>query len=118
MRKHQHEPINTMAIAHPITNQREIENIPSTMKAAVYRGVNDVRLEEVPVPAIGPGEILVRVHTCGICGTDLKKIATGSHSAPRIFGHETAGVVAKVGEGVGEFATGERVVVFHHIPCG
>ena len=72
------------------------------MQAAVYRGVNDVRLETVPVPQIGAGEILVRVHTCGICGTDLKKIATGSHSAPRIFGHETAGVVAAVGEGVTE----------------
>jgi L-iditol 2-dehydrogenase len=91
--------------------------IPSTMSAAVYRGVNDVRLEEVSVPEIGPGEILVRVHTCGICGTDLKKIATGSHSAPRIFGHETAGVVAKIGTGVGKFSVGERVVVFHHIPC-
>ena len=88
------------------------------MWAAVYRGVNDVRLEEVPVPEVGAGEILVRVHTCGICGTDLKKIATGSHSAPRIFGHETAGIVAKVGEGVRKFSVGERVVVFHHIPCG
>jgi L-iditol 2-dehydrogenase len=88
------------------------------MKAAVYRGVNDVRLEQVPVPEIGVGEILVRVHTCGICGTDLKKIATGSHLAPRIFGHETSGVVAKVGEGVRKFAVGDRVVVFHHIPCG
>jgi len=88
------------------------------MKAAVYRGVNEVRLEEVPVPEIGAGEILVRVHTCGICGTDLKKIATGSHSAPRIFGHETSGVVARVGEGVSKFDTGDRVVVFHHIPCG
>ncbi len=91
--------------------------IPATMRAAVYRGMNDVRLEEVPVPEIGRGEILVRVHTCGICGTDLKKIATGSHSAPRIFGHETAGVVAKVGEGVHKFSVGDRVVVFHHIPC-
>jgi L-iditol 2-dehydrogenase len=91
--------------------------IPSVMSAAVYHGVNDVRLERVPVPAIGPGEILLRVHTCGICGTDLKKIASGSHSAPRIFGHETAGVVAKVGEGVRKFNIGERVVVFHHIPC-
>ncbi len=72
--------------------------IPATMQAAVYRGVNDVRLETVPVPQIGPGEILVRVHTCGICGTDLKKIATGSHSAPRIFGHETTGVVAALGD--------------------
>ena len=106
-----------MAIARPLVVENEIHAIPSTMKAAVYRGVNDVRLEEVPVPAIGPGEILVRVHTCGICGTDLKKIATGSHSAPRIFGHETSGVVAKVGKGVREFAAGDRVVVFHHIPC-
>ena len=84
----------------------------------MYHGVNDVRLEEVPVPEVGPGEILVRVHTCGICGTDLKKISMGSHSAPRIFGHETSGVVAKVGEGVHKFSVGERVVVFHHIPCG
>jgi len=91
--------------------------IPSVMKAAVYRGINDVRLEEVPVPEVGRGEILVRVHTCGICGTDLKKISTGSHSAPRIFGHETSGVVARVGEGVRKFRVGDRVVVFHHIPC-
>jgi len=92
--------------------------IPSTMRAAVYRGVNDVRLETVPVPKIGPGELLVRVHTCGICGTDLKKIATGSHSAPRIFGHETAGVVAAVGDNVTGYRVGDRVMVFHHIPCG
>jgi len=88
------------------------------MLAAVYRGVNDVRMETVPVPQIGPGELLVRVVTCGICGTDLKKISTGSHSAPRIFGHETSGTVAAVGKGVQEFAPGDRVVVFHHIPCG
>ncbi len=92
--------------------------IPTTMLAAVYRGKDDVRLETVPVPAIGPGELLVRVHTCGICGTDLKKIATGSHSAPRIFGHETSGMVAAVGEGVEKFRAGDRVMVFHHIPCG
>ncbi len=94
------------------------DHIPSIMRATVYRGVNDVRMEEVPVPEIGAGEILVRVHTCGICGTDLKKIATGSHSSPRIFGHETSGVVARVGEGVSKFHIGDRVVVFHHIPCG
>src|SRR5258707_7749753 len=74
--------------------------IAATMQAAVYRGVDDVRIETVPVPSIAAGEILVRVHTCGICGTDLKKIATGSHSAPRIFGHETAGTVAQAGDGV------------------
>jgi len=92
--------------------------IPATMSAAVYRGVNDIRLETVPVPRIGPGELLLRVHTCGICGTDLKKIATGSHSAPRIFGHETTGVIAAVGADVTEFHIGDRVMAFHHIPCG
>ena len=94
------------------------QKIPATMRAAVYRGVNDIRVETVPVPAIGPGELLVKVATCGICGTDLKKIHTGSHSAPRIFGHEMAGTVVQVGEGVSRFAIGDRVMVFHHVPCG
>ena len=106
-----------MSIAGQIAIEHRSQSIPATMRAAVYRGVNDVRLETVPVPAIGPGELLVRVHTCGVCGTDLKKIATGSHSAPRIFGHETSGVVAAVGEGVTKFNPGDRVIVFHHIPC-
>jgi L-iditol 2-dehydrogenase len=107
-----------MAIAQQLTSKHIPEKIPSTMLAAVYRGVNDVRLETVPVPEIGPGEILIKVHTCGICGTDLKKIGTGSHSAPRIFGHETSGTVAAVGAKVTQFAPGDRVMVFHHIPCG
>jgi L-iditol 2-dehydrogenase len=88
------------------------------MHAAVYHGVNDVRIESVPVPGIGAGEVLIQVHSCGICGTDLKKIHTGSHSAPRIFGHETVGTIAAVGVGTESFAVGDRVVVFHHIPCG
>jgi L-iditol 2-dehydrogenase len=92
--------------------------LPATMQAVVYRGVNDVRIETVPVPPIGAGEVLIRVHSCGICGTDLKKIHTGSHSAPRIFGHETVGTIAAVGGGVEAFAVGDRVAVFHHIPCG
>jgi L-iditol 2-dehydrogenase len=104
-----------MAIAQQLTSKQIPEKIPSTMLAAVYRGVNDVRLENVPVPEIGPGEILVKVHTCGICGTDLKKIATGSHSAPRIFGHETSGTVAASNSA--QFSPGDRVMVFHHIPC-
>src|SRR5215831_4228464 len=106
-----------MAIAQQFRGPAGGYLIPKTMMAAVYRGTNDVRLESVPVPEIRRGEILVRVHSCGICGTDLKKIATGSHSAPRIFGHETAGEVAAIGEGVSEFSPGDRVVVFHHIPC-
>ncbi|MFZ0303906.1 MAG: zinc-dependent dehydrogenase [Terracidiphilus sp.] len=92
--------------------------IPSTMRAVVYRGINDMRIETVPVPRIGPGELLVKIATCGICGTDLKKIHMGSHSAPRIFGHEMAGTVAAVGEGVTRFAVGDRVMSFHHVPCG
>ena len=92
--------------------------VPSTMRAAVYRGVNDVRVETIPVPEIGPGEVLVRIHTCGICGTDLKKIHTGSHSSPRVFGHEMAGTIAAVGEGVAGFEVGDRVMAYHHIPCG
>jgi L-iditol 2-dehydrogenase len=91
---------------------------PSTMRAVVYRGINDMRIETVPVPRIGAGELLIRIATCGICGTDLKKIHMGSHSAPRIFGHEMAGTVAQVGEGVTGFAVGDRVMSFHHVPCG
>ncbi|MBO0910378.1 MAG: alcohol dehydrogenase catalytic domain-containing protein, partial [Acidobacteria bacterium] len=92
--------------------------VPQGMLAAVYRGKGAVRVETLPVPEIGPGEILIQVHTCGICGTDLKKIATGSHSAPRIFGHETSGTIVRVGQGVRKFAPGDRVMAFHHIPCG
>ena len=99
------------------TSLSEIE-LPATMRAAVYRGVNDVRMETVPVPTIGQGELLVQIATCGICGTDLKKIHMGSHSAPRIFGHEMAGTVVRVGAGVQDFKLGDRVVVFHHVPCG
>ena len=94
------------------------EKIPSTMRAVVYRGIDDMRLENVPVPRVGPGELLIKIATCGICGTDLKKIHKGSHSAPRIFGHEIAGVVAEVGAGVTSFAVGDRVMSFHHVPCG
>jgi len=106
-----------MAIAGQYALETNARPIPATMQAAVYRGVDDIRLETVPVPKIAPGEMLVRVHSCGVCGTDLKKISTGSHSAPRIFGHETSGVVAAVGEGVQNYSPGDRVMIFHHIPC-
>jgi L-iditol 2-dehydrogenase len=88
------------------------------MRAAVYRGVNDVGVETIPVPEIGSGEVLVKIHTCGICGTDLKKIHTGSHDAPRVFGHEMSGTIVRAGEGVSGFAVGDRVMAYHHIPCG
>src|ERR1700752_618059 len=105
-----------MVTAGQISIQTPPHPIPATIRAAVYRGVNDVRLETVPIPKIGPGEMLVRVHSCGVCGTDLKKISTGSHSAPRIFGHETSGAVAAVGEGGQNSRPGDRVTVVHIIP--
>ncbi len=107
-----------MSVSFVERDEETVVSIPATMRAAVYRGVDDVRIETVPVPEIGPGELLLRIDTCGVCGTDLKKIHTGSHSAPRIFGHEMAGTVVKVGEGVAEFAVGDRVMAYHHIPCG
>src|SRR5438552_1818245 len=107
-----------MPVVTQTARQPRSRALPATMQAAVYRGKNDVRLETVPVPEIAAGELLLRIHTCGICGTDLKKISTGSHSAPRIFGHEIAGQVVAVGEGVREYKVGDRVMAFHHIPCG
>ena len=94
------------------------EAIPRSMRAAVYLGGGRVAVERVETPAIGPGEILVRVESCGICHTDLKKIEHDLLTPPRIYGHETAGVVAAAGELVTRYAPGDRVVIFHHIPCG
>ena len=73
------------------------------MQAAVYTGDSTVSVEQVPTPAIGRGEILIRVESCGICHTDLKKIEYNLLPPPRIYGHETAGVVAAVGAGVADF---------------
>ena len=100
----------------PICNF-DVSAIPETMHAAVYRGQSMVDVEEIPTPAIAPGEILIRVEACGICHTDLKKIEHNLLAPPRIFGHETAGFVAAVGAGVTRFKPGDRVVAFHHIPC-
>ena len=92
--------------------------VPSTMRAAVYRGKAKVVVETVPVPAIGAGEVLIRVASCGICGTDLKKIEHGFVAAPQIFGHEVSGTVVAIGVGVKEWKLGDRVMSFHHVPCG
>jgi L-iditol 2-dehydrogenase len=70
------------------------------------------------VPEIGSGEMLVRVEVCGVCGTDIKKIRKGLVPPPRIFGHEIAGTVTRLGRDVSRFREGERVVLHHHIPCG
>jgi L-iditol 2-dehydrogenase len=90
---------------------------PATMRAAVYTGSATVAVQEVPTPEIGAGELLIRVESCGICHTDLKKIEYNLLAPPRIYGHETAGVVAAAGRGVRGFSPGDRVIAFHHIPC-
>jgi L-iditol 2-dehydrogenase len=96
--------------------------IPKTMRAAVYRGPNNLRLETVPVPRIGRNELLVKVAVCGVCPTDIKKIQYGTVPPPRIFGHETAGTIVKIGGGgasvpASRFKIGDRVALHHHIPC-
>lgn len=88
------------------------------MRAAVYRGAGRVEVETVERPQIGPGELLIRVAACGICGTDIKKIQHGFVEPPQIFGHEIAGTVVETGAGMRKFKAGDRVISFHHIPCG
>ena len=87
------------------------------MRAAVYRGANDLRIETVPVPRIRPDEMLVKVAACGVCPTDIKKIQHGTVAPPRIFGHETAGTIVRVGKRVSRFRVGDRVALHHHVPC-
>jgi L-iditol 2-dehydrogenase len=94
-----------------------VVTIPKTMRAVVYRGANDLRVELIPVPRIGAGEILVKVAVCGVCPTDIKKIQYGTVSPPRVFGHETAGTVVKIGAMVRRFKVGDRVALHHHVPC-
>jgi L-iditol 2-dehydrogenase len=98
--------------------------VPEMMKAIVYRGPNDLRLESIPVPQVRSGELLVKVAVCGVCPTDIKKIRYGTVPPPRVFGHETAGVIVKVGKTVrrttgqgGDFRVGDRVSLHHHVPC-
>jgi len=87
------------------------------VRAIIYHRHDDIRLEEVPIPTIGPGELLVRVAGCGLCGSDLLKIQQRAAS-PVKLGHELTGMVVEDGFGVTRFAPGQRVVVAHHVPCG
>jgi L-iditol 2-dehydrogenase len=101
-----------------IGSQNVQQKLGGHMRAGVYRGKGRVVVEHVPVPEIGEGEVLFRVAACGICGTDIKKIQYGFIAPPQILGHELAGTVVRVGRGVTKFKPGDRVVSFHHIPCG
>jgi L-iditol 2-dehydrogenase len=86
------------------------------VKAARYYSRQDIRLEDVPIPEIGPGEILVKVEACGLCGSDLMEWYV-KEKAPTVLGHEPTGVVAEVGKDVVGFKVGDRVFVHHHVPC-
>jgi len=86
------------------------------MRVAMYYKNDDVRIEEQPIPAIGPGEILVKTEVCGLCGGETMEWYLKSR-APKVLGHEPTGVIAEVGKGVKEFKEGDRVFVHHHVPC-
>jgi L-iditol 2-dehydrogenase len=95
--------------------------VETNMQAAILYGKEDVRLESVPIPSIGPGELLVRVRTALTCGTDVKVFRRGYHAKmirpPALFGHEMAGDVVAVGEGIGQFRAGQRIVAANSAPC-
>ena len=97
---------------------RTLGPIPKTMRAGVYREKGIVRVEEVPVPEVGDGEVLIKVAACGVCGTDIKKIFQRYVEPPQILGHELAGTVVATGRGVTKWKPGDRVMSFHHTPCG
>ena len=86
------------------------------MRVAMYYNNQDVRVEEMPAPEIGPEELLVRVEASGLCGSDVMEWYR-IQRAPTVLGHEVAGVVAKVGSAVGQYREGDPVVVTHHVPC-
>lgn len=86
------------------------------MRVAMYYNNRDVRLEEMPMPKIGPGEILVKVLASGICGSDVLEWYR-IKKAPLVLGHEMAGEIVEVGEGVDRYKVGDRVFVSHHVPC-
>ncbi len=86
------------------------------MRVAMYYNNHDVRLEEIPTPQIGPGELLVRVEACGICGSDVMEWYRRDR-VPLVLGHEIGGQIAAVGDGVGRYKEGDRVSAAHHVPC-
>jgi L-iditol 2-dehydrogenase len=86
------------------------------MRVAVYYSNDDIRLEERPRPEIAAGELLMRVESSGVCGSDVMEWYRKPR-APQVLGHEVSGVVEQVGEGVSAFARGDRIVTTHHVPC-
>jgi L-iditol 2-dehydrogenase len=87
------------------------------VRAAVVYSGETIRIEELALPALGRGELVVRVRACGLCGSDLAKMFQQKLQAPTVLGHEIAGEVVRVGADVSQFHIGDRVVVAHHVPC-
>ncbi|MEZ4705321.1 MAG: alcohol dehydrogenase catalytic domain-containing protein [Bdellovibrionota bacterium] len=87
------------------------------MKACVYTESRDLQVLQVQTPGIAPGELLMRVAACGVCGTDVQKIQFSTATPPLVLGHEVSGWVEQVGQGVHGFSKGDRIVVAHHTPC-
>ena len=86
------------------------------MRVAMYYANADVRLETMPVPEIGPGEVLMKVEASGICGSDVMEWYRRD-KVPLVLGHEVAGTVVKIGQGVEKYKVGDRIVAAHHVPC-
>jgi L-iditol 2-dehydrogenase len=87
------------------------------VRAAVAYSQEMIRIEDLSLPSLGRGELVVRVRACGLCGSDLAKLFQHKLSAPTVLGHEIAGEVVQVGADVSRFQVGDRVVVAHHVPC-
>ena len=87
------------------------------MNAVIYHSYDDIRIENGPIPSISAHELLVRVHGCGLCGSDILKIAQRA-VPPVVLGHELTGTIVERGRAVSQFEVGQRVVVAHHVPCG
>jgi L-iditol 2-dehydrogenase len=108
--------------AHEIAQTFPSVELPRTMVAAVLYGQEDIRVEQVAVPRAAPGELVIRIAVALTCGTDLKVFRRGYHAKmiqpPALFGHELAGIVAEIGEGVENFSVGDRVVPINSAPCG
>ena len=94
--------------------------IPETMKAAVYLGIDKMEVKQIPVPVVDDNSVLVKMHSCAVCGSDIRIFHSGNSrvTPPQILGHEISGEIVKVGKSVSKFHPGERVAVGADIPCG
>jgi L-iditol 2-dehydrogenase len=101
----------------PVNPKPETRNSKPSMRVAMYYNNRDVRVEELPVPKVGPGELLIRTRASGICGSDLMEWYR-IKKAPLVLGHEITGEIVEAGAGIENFKVGDRVFSSHHVPCG